>query len=160
MITRSPYRRVLLVASAVFALEVLTNARGWWWTTIVAGLVAGATGRRLCRRAVTTTASASLLAWLAGAFLAAGAKTADAASALSALALGDPKLGPAWLVVTGVYAAILALASGWFTAAVRRLFIPAPEGAPRRSPAVDSRITPRATSVPGPSQLTEEAQHA
>jgi hypothetical protein len=121
--SRGARRSALLVPLTIFLVglaELGANSRGLWWVTVLAGVVVGvAAGARY----VLALAVGTVLAWGVGIVLESGSRTVDIAGVVSAMALGARGLGWAVVVLTLVYAVLLALAGCWLGAAARRLLV-------------------------------------
>jgi len=141
-----PARSRVLLAVAVFAVivEFVGNNLGLWWITVAAGIAVGLLFRR---GALAGLLLGTVVAWALGIITQAGGQALGIARVLSAFALNAPGLGWAVLVLTFVYALILALCGAWIGAAARRV-------SRSRRPADDPRpVTPR------PALSTEETGH-
>jgi hypothetical protein len=127
-----PARSRVLLAVAVPAaiVEFLGNNMGLWWITIAAGIAAGLVRHR---GALTGLIAGTLAGWGAGIIIQAGGQTLAIAGVVSALALNARGLGPAILIITFVYALLLALSGAWIGAAARRV-------SAARRPAGDPRV--------------------
>jgi hypothetical protein len=124
---RTGRTRVVLIAALItLIVQFAGNSSGLWLMTFATGIVAGAMRRR---GVVAGLVLGTIAAWGLGILVASGGRTLQIAGVVSALALGNRGLGPEIVIVTFVYALLLALAGAWLGAAGRRLF-----GARRRHP--------------------------
>jgi uncharacterized oligopeptide transporter (OPT) family protein len=107
------------VSALTAAVDLTALLLGWWWATFVAAAVAA--GLLVGKRIVAAVLVGTLVAWGISLPAQAGARTIDVADLVGALALNTRGLGWLVIVVTLVYALLLALAGTWLGAAARRL---------------------------------------
>jgi hypothetical protein len=117
----APRRGLLPLAILVVGLvELGGNALGLWWLTFVVGIAAGWLGGR---RYLGALVAGTLLGWTVGILLQSGGRTLDVGGFVSAMVLGAKGLGWVIVVITLVYALLVASAGAWLGAAARRLVL-------------------------------------
>jgi hypothetical protein len=149
--TPSSRAAVYLPASmlVVAVVEYAGNSLGLWWLTFLVGVAAGAVRRR---GSVGALAAGTLLAWGVGMLLQSAGRTLDIAGVISALALGARGLGWVIVVITLLYAWLLALSGAWLGAAARRLVVAyrAVDGTPQPAATAPAEPEPAAVALPAP----------
>ncbi|MCP2200994.1 hypothetical protein [Lentzea flava] len=117
--------RVVLIIAAVAALDAAALLVGWWWVTI---LVAALTVFRFAgTRVLLAVLAGTVVAWGASMAAQAGSQLGAVADLVAAMALNNRGLGWVVIVVSLVYALLLALAGSWIGGAARRLRRTEPE---------------------------------
>ncbi|MEU3624248.1 hypothetical protein BS329_35240 [Amycolatopsis coloradensis] len=114
-------RNVVVFAATTVVLSAALLL-GWWWATVLVAAFAGfAVGKVWLPVVAAMTAWATAILWTGGA--------PDTARVLSAMVLANRDLGWLVLVITAVYAALLASAGAWTGATVRRVGNRGPDNA-------------------------------
>ncbi len=117
--------RVVLIAVAVAALDAVALLVGWWWVTaLVAAL---AVYRFAGKRVLLAVLAGTAVAWGASMAAQAGSRLGAVADLVAAMALNARGIGWVVVVVSLVYALLLALAGSWVGGVVRRLRRTEPE---------------------------------
>lgn len=115
-----PWLAAILIGAVVIALA---NHRGWWWLTVLIGVLVGL-GLRGARMTISVALLAALLGW--GGDLALQARSVDIVGAAGVVAAILGLSRGAGAVVIGVallFAALLALGGVWLGAAFRRAVV-------------------------------------
>jgi hypothetical protein len=116
--TRSRYQLPGIVL-ATAAVDFAGLSLGWWWVTTLAAAAVAVTVRG--RAWLAALLAGTMLAWAGALLWQSGGRTIEVADYIAALVFNSRSLGWVVLLVTFVYAALLALAGAWPGAAVRRV---------------------------------------
>lgn len=131
--TDNPRAAIAMLAGTA-VVDFAALAFGWWWITIVVGLVVAVL--RPGTAAVLALLAGTLLGWIGSLLWQGGSRYGEVADVAGAMALQARGMGWLVLAVTLVYAALLALTGAWLGAAARRLV------RDRRAGAIQPEITP------------------
>ncbi|MEV6235283.1 hypothetical protein [Lentzea sp. NPDC051838] len=114
--------RTVLIGVAVAVLDAAGLLAGWWWVTVLVAALAAYrfAGKRVLLAVLVGTA----LAWGLSMLVQAGSQLGAVADLVAAMALNARGLGWVVIVVSLVYALLLALAGSWLGGVVRRLSAP------------------------------------
>ncbi|GAB2813244.1 hypothetical protein [Lentzea nigeriaca] len=108
-----------VIAVAVAALDAAALLVGWWWVTVLVAAVA--VYRFAGKRVLLAVLAGTVVAWGASMAAQAGSQLGAVADLVAAMALNGRGLGWVVIVVSLVYALLLALAGSWVGGAARRL---------------------------------------
>ena len=116
-----PHYKLLGVVLATAIVDFAGLSLGWWWVTVLtAAVVAGAIRGRA---GVAALLAGTVLAWAGALSWQSGGRTIDVANLVGAMAFNGRGLGWVVLIVTFLYAVLLALAGAWLGAAARRVVV-------------------------------------
>ena len=111
--------RTVLIAAAVAVLDAAGLLAGWWWVTVA--VAALAVYRFAGKRVLLAVLAGTALAWGLSMLAQAGSRLGAVADLVAAMALDTRGAGWVVIVVTLVYALLLALAGSWIGGVVRRV---------------------------------------
>lgn len=127
--------RTVLIGVAVAVLDAAGLLAGWWWVTVL--VAALAVYRFAGKRVLLAVLGGTALAWGLSMLAQAGSQLGAVADLVGAMALNARGLGWVVIVVSLVYALLLALAGSWIGGVARRLLAPKPEVAAEQEEPVE-----------------------